>query len=76
MKKFLLWAVAAFLFSLSSQAQKDFYATDTIQEIRIVFTQDNWRYLLDSLRYNGDELLLGTADINGAKLEDVGVRYR
>ncbi|MCB0606610.1 MAG: CotH kinase family protein [Lewinellaceae bacterium] len=76
MKKFLLWAVAAFLFSLSSQAQKDFYATDTIQEIRIVFTQDNWRYLLDSLRYNGEELLLGTADINGAKLEDVGVRYR
>lgn len=76
MKKALFWAFAAIFSSLPSIAQEDFFAIEKIQEIRIVFPQDNWRYVLDSLRYNGEELLLGAVDINGARLEDVGVRYR
>ena len=53
-----------------------FFAMDTIQEIGIVFEQENWRYLLDSLRYNGEDLLLGEVEINGKRFKDVGVRYR
>ena len=56
-------------------AQSSFYTTDVIQEIRIHFEQDNWPYLLDSLRYNGEELLLADVTVNGKKMEDVGVRY-
>ncbi len=76
MKKALFWAFAATFSSLPSLAQEDFFSTEKIQEIRIVFPQDNWRYILDSLRYNGEELLLGSVAINGVALQDVGVRYR
>ncbi len=61
---------------LSAQAD-NFYSTDKIQEIRIQFEADNWKYLLDSLRFNGEELLSGVVSINGATaMEDAGVRYR
>lgn len=54
----------------------DFYETDKIQDIRITFEMDNWRYMLDSLRLNGDDLLEGTVDINGEKFEGAGIQYR
>lgn len=57
-------------------AQDDFFNIDKIQQIHITFEQDDWRYLLDSLRYNGDEFLPATVSINDKKLEGVGVRYR
>lgn len=57
-------------------AQSDFFDVSTIQDIQIEFEQDNWPYLLDSLRYNGDELLEGKVTINGQALTGVGVRYR
>ncbi len=53
-----------------------FFAMDTIQEIELVFEQENWRYLLDSLRYNGEDMLLGEVTVNGRRFMDVGVRYR
>ncbi|MCB0585914.1 MAG: CotH kinase family protein [Phaeodactylibacter sp.] len=66
-----------FLSSFSSVlAQDDFYDVNTIQEIKITFDQDNWRYVLDSLRFNGEGLLLGSVEINGQKFNDIGVRYR
>jgi len=61
-------------FSVSGQA--DFYNVKTIQEIKISFTANNWKYLLDSLRFNGEELLNGKVNINGQDLASVGVRYR
>lgn len=54
----------------------DFYQVDSIQEIKIEFEQDNWRILLDSLRFNGDELLEGTVTINGTTFENAGVRIK
>ena len=61
----------------SVHAQADnFYDVNTIQEIQITFEQDNWKYVLDSLRFNGDGLLLGTVEINGQRFNDIGVRYR
>lgn len=63
-----------------AQAQEEgaqsFYDVGTIQEIKISFEQENWRYALDSLRFNGEGLLLGTVEINGQRFSDIGVRYR
>ncbi|MBK8704796.1 MAG: hypothetical protein IPN33_15230 [Saprospiraceae bacterium] len=60
MKKNTQWLAGLFFcisFISSVSAQKDFYDTNTIQDVRISFEQKNWRYMLDSLRYNGDALL-------------------
>jgi hypothetical protein len=62
--------------SNGQEKTQDFYAIDTLQDIHITFEQSNWRYLLDSLRYNGEDMLLADLEINGVKLADVGVRYR
>ncbi len=62
--------------SASAQTVEDFYATDKIQDISIDFSQNNWRYLLDSLRYNGDEMLSATVLVNGQAFDKAGVRYR
>jgi len=67
------------LFSTQAQttdSDADFYDMNTIQEINIQFPTDNWAELLDSLRYNGDGLLLGNVEINGRSFENAGVRYR
>ena len=59
-----------------SAKQPDFYETDRVQDIKITFEMDNWRYMLDSLRFNGDGYLEGTVDINGQQFEGVGIQYR
>lgn len=77
MKKLLL--VFFSILALQGFAQKNssaFYDTDKVQEINLTFEEDNWAYLLDSLRMNGNGLLLGTAEINGQEYKNVGVRYR
>lgn len=79
MKKRIIFTLGL-LFSLTffgfSQDQKDFYDVNSIQELNIQFEQENWRYILDSLRYNGDEVLIGNISINGNTFNDVGIRYR
>ncbi|MCB0597191.1 MAG: CotH kinase family protein [Lewinellaceae bacterium] len=76
-RSILILSSLFFLSSLSSvMAQDDFYDVKSIQEIKINFEQDNWRYVLDSLRFNGEGLLLGSIEINGQKFKDIGVRYR
>ena len=40
------------------------------------FAEDNWRFVLDSLRYNGDEMLEGDLTLNGQSFPGVGVRIR
>jgi hypothetical protein len=74
MKNLLLLFFLACVFSAS--AQSDFYKTDKIQDIQLTFEEDNWAYLLDSLRTNGNGLLLGNVTINGTEYKNVGVRYR
>ena len=65
------------LLSLPGLAQESFYDPDQIQDIRLVVNGDNWRYQLDSLRFNGDENLPARAIIlNGTELPGGGVRYR
>lgn len=49
---------------------------DRVKDIRITFPQDNWAVLLDSLRINGNEMLLGTVNLDGTTYKNVGIRYR
>lgn len=74
----LFWLIVAMLGATAAKGQNaaDFYFTDSLQTIKITFEQDNWRYLLDSLRFNGDDLLLGRVEVNDRTFRDVGVRYR
>lgn len=67
-----------FACNIHLQAQDDFYSLDSVQEIRISFHEENWKYLLDSLFLNtGDEgRLIGNATINGISFNNVGVRYK
>jgi len=79
MKKNTQWLTGLLFcisFVSSVSAQKDFYDTNTIQDVRISFEQKNWRYMLDSLRYNGDALLKGRVEINGQRFDAAGIRYR
>lgn len=81
MKNRFLQAVVCLLVTISlsqANAQKaaGFYDVGVIQQIEIQFKEDNWRYILDSLRYNGDEVLIGNVVLNGQRIENAGVRYR
>ncbi len=77
MKKIILsiLLLAGFCFLTEGQDEADFYDPQTIQEVKIEFEQDNWRYLLDSLRYNGDGKLVANIEVNGEQYSDVGIRY-
>ena len=76
MKKQLLFCL---LFSLSVflSAQNDFYNIDTVQEIKIYFEEPNWSDILNDLFVAGDkERLMGTVEINGTRIDSVGIRYK
>ena len=60
----------------SQESSVDFYVIDSIQQLDLQFEQDNWRFILDSLRYNGDEMLQADLVVNGQQLPSVGVRIR
>lgn len=64
------------IISQSNSNQPDFFATDKVQDVKITFEMDNWAYVLDSLRFNGDGYLKCTLDINGQTFDGVGVQYR
>ena len=59
-----------------SQSNGDFYDNNNIHELKLHFEQDNWAYLMDSLRIQGDGLLIGDVSIDGSKYENAGMRYR
>ncbi len=77
--KHLYFLAILLLFSsnISLNAQEEFYDTETIQEIRIYFEQDNWDELLDALYVSGEkERLLANLVINGESIDSVGIRYK
>lgn len=50
--------------------------TDEVNEIHLSINEDNWQYLLDSLRFNGDDLLdINSASINGVSYSNVSIGY-
>lgn len=76
----LLVFILTIFFAHQTFAQKkkktDFFDVDKVQNIDITFEQDNWQYILDSLRVNGNGLLLATVNINGDIYKNAGVRFR
>ncbi|MEO1261215.1 MAG: CotH kinase family protein [Bacteroidota bacterium] len=65
-----------FLISQKNIEVPDFYKTDKIQEIKITFKENNWQYVLDSLRFNGDGYQSAKVNINGQVFEGAGVQFR
>lgn len=58
-------------------AQTNLYATDTIQEIEITFTQPNWDYQLDSSKAGSDGYVLASqCVVNGIVYDSVGVKFK
>lgn len=77
MKNIILLLTAFITFQNQSLSQNDFYNIDTIQEIRIYFTEANWDHILDSLYVDGQkERLLASVKINGTQLDSIGIRYK
>jgi CotH protein len=72
----LLFAIIVFSQNLIAQESDNFYEPHSIRSFKISFEQENWMELLDSLRLYGDGLLIGNIEIDGAKYEDVGIRWR
>ena len=66
----------AFLFQSSLKAQS-FYDIGTIQEIKIVFSQSNWDYMLDTAKSGSEGYLMAqTVAVNGTVFDSVGVKYK
>ena len=58
-------------------AAQDFYDVDSVREVRLQFSEANWDELLDANKQAGqDERLIGTAIVDGARYDSVGVRYK
>lgn len=55
---------------------QDFYDINTVNEIRLYFSEANWNQILKNLYHQGTERLTGTAIINGTVYDSVGVRYK
>ena len=64
------------LFTSNIYSQDNFYDINTVREIRIVFEEDNWDEILDSLFLGGSDRLLGKVIIDGTELDSVGIRYK
>ena len=61
-------------FQLSAQ---DFYNINSVKDIKITFAEENWDYILDSLKFIGTKnRMVGTLEVGGMKYDSVGVRYK
>ncbi|MBM4399563.1 MAG: CotH kinase family protein, partial [Candidatus Cloacimonetes bacterium] len=76
MKLLLIISIMLMGMSIGLWAQ-DFYEINTINEVRLIFTQSNWDQLLDQYFFAGlEQRLMGTCIINGVTYDSVGVRYK
>ena len=75
-KYFILCLLTAFT-QLTVWSQTNFYAVDSLREIRISFYASDWDYQLDSLYVLGDnDRILADLIIDGENYDSVGVRYK
>jgi hypothetical protein len=70
--------LSVILFMTSGLFAQKFYQPDSIQEIRLIFTQPNWDYLLDTAKAGTEEtyLIAEQCVINGVVFDSVGVKYK
>ncbi len=73
---FLVLLFGCSTFSLQAQEDSsDLFQVGSIREIKIVFEEENWQYLLDSLRFNGEHLLkAASVEVMGQQFSGAGVR--
>ena len=77
LKKHLILFVFAVFVQFIGFAQSNFYAVDSLREIRIYFYDTDWDYQLDSFYVQGDnERILADLIIDGSPYDSVGVRYK
>jgi spore coat protein CotH len=77
LKKHLILFVFAVFVQFIGFSQSNFYAVDSLREIRIYFYDANWDYQLDSLYVQGgNERILADLTIDGSTYDSVGVRYK
>jgi spore coat protein CotH len=64
--------------SIRLSGQSDFYSCDQVREIRIYFSDANWKYYLDSLFSAGDKdsRIKADVEIDGILYKECGVRYK
>ena len=75
-KYFILCLLTAFT-QLTVWSQTNFYAVDSLREIRISFYASDWDYQLDSFYVIGDnDRILADIEIDGDYYDSVGVRYK
>ncbi len=75
-KYFILCLLTAFT-QLTVWSQTNFYAVDSLREIRISFYASDWDYQLDSLYVQGEnDRILADLIIDGENYDSVGVRYK
>ena len=75
---FLLFSCLLLSLTLVGQTAStdDFYQTDAIRQIKLTVKQQNWQSLLDSLKKNGADYLVGNAVIDGASYNNIGIKYK
>lgn len=61
---------------LTAQSLKNLFEEGHIAEINLTIRQDNWMEVLDSMKIYGEGMIVGTAEIDGVKYPNVGIRYR
>ena len=77
LKKHLILFIFAVFVHFIGFAQSNFYAVDSLREIRIYFYATDWDYQLDSFYVQGDnERILADLIIDGSPYDSVGVRYK
>jgi hypothetical protein len=66
-------------FTMLAQQSDDFdiYDINTIREVKITFKEQNWDYILDSLKQRGyDQRLIGDVEYGGKVYKGAGVRFK
>jgi hypothetical protein len=78
MKKILLLFFCQLILIPDLFCQSDFYAIDSIQEIRIVFKERNWKHIMDSVfeASDGNGRWICDVVVNGQKISRAGIRYK
>ena len=76
-KKYCILCLATVFIQLNLWSQNNFYAVDSLREIRIYFYMPDWDYQLDSLYVFGDnDRILADIEIDGNYYDSVGVGYK
>lgn len=66
-----------FCFQINLLSAQDLYDIYSVKEIKITFEQEDWAFLLDSLKdRGGDERIIADVKVDGQLYPKVGVRYK